>query len=77
MAEEAWRTRCKKFLTRNYGGPGVTTESMADGSRRFLAPVRRSDALWMSTVYRAVSIRCIFLSHGCGEYNAARARKAG
>lgn len=42
-----WQTSCKKFLARNYsGGPGVTTESMADGDgcRRFLVS-RRSDAL--------------------------------
>lgn len=42
-----WQTRCKKFLARNYGGgPGVTTESMADGDGRgrFLVS-RRSDAL--------------------------------
>lgn len=30
--ETGWRTSCKKFLARNYGGgPGVTMESMADG----------------------------------------------
>lgn len=42
-----WQTSCKKFLARNYGGgPGVTTESMADGDgrERFLVS-RRSDAL--------------------------------
>jgi len=42
-----WQTSRKKFLARNYsGGPGVTTESIADGDgyRRFLVS-RRSDAL--------------------------------
>lgn len=40
-----WQTSRKKFLARNYsGGPGVTTESIADGCQRFLVS-RRSDAL--------------------------------